>query len=135
MTERDKIFAIAKKEIIQVFPRVKGIYVFGSFAKNEDTKESDLDLAILLDRPADKVMLWDLAQEIAIKINRDVDLIDLFSASTVFQFQIISSGKRIDSQDLKACDSFEDLTYSMYIRFNESRQDTLDDIKKRGSIY
>ncbi len=135
MTKHEKIYAIALKEIRDAFPNVKGVYVFGSFAKSEEGKESDLDLAILLDKPADKVKLWDTAQNIAIQIQRDVDLVDLLSATTVFQYQIITTAKRIDTLDFKACDSFEDLTYAMYVRFNESRQETLDDIKNRGRIY
>jgi predicted nucleotidyltransferase len=135
MLEKNKIFKAALKEITESFPNVKGVYVFGSFAKGEETQESDLDLAILLDKPADKVKLWDVAQNIAIQIQRDVDLIDLLSTSTVFQFQIITTAKNIYSQDFKACDAFEDLTYAMYIRFNESRQEILDDIKKSGKIY
>lgn len=110
-------------------------WTYPSVSKEEETEESDLDLAILLDKPADTIKLWDLAQKIATRIQREVDLIDLLAATTVFCFQIISTAKRIDNQNLQSCDSFEDLSYSMYLRLNEQRKEILDEIKNRGRIY
>ncbi len=130
-----EVFSIAIDEIKKEFPKIKGIYVFGSFAKKEHNDNSDLDIAILLDKPADTVTLWNVSQNIASRIQRDVDLIDLLAASTVFRFQIISTAKRIDTLNLKTCDAFEDLTYGMYIRLNDERKEILDDIKERGRIY
>lgn len=129
------ISSIALAEIKKAFPTVQGVYLFGSFAKGEETKESDLDIAVLLEKSAGSVILWNIAQNIACKIQRDVDLIDLLAASTVFRFQIISAAKKIDNQNPKSCDSFEDLTWSMYLRFNEERKELLEDIKNRGRIY
>jgi predicted nucleotidyltransferase len=129
-----EIFQIAKEEIHKIYPKVKGIYVFGSFASRTETKDSDLDIAILLDKPAESTVLWNLAQNIAYRIHREVDLIDLFTASTVLRFQIITTAKRIEESDFKACDLFEDLSFSMYIRFNEERKGILEDIKKTGRI-
>lgn len=43
----------------------------------------------------DKYILFIAAQELAAQIGQDVDLIDLGSASTVFQAQIVHTGKII----------------------------------------
>lgn len=131
----NEIVTIALEEIRKTFPSVQGVYLFGSFAKAEENSESDLDLALLLDRPANTITLWNVAQNIAVRIQRDVDLIDLLTASTVLRFQIISSAKRIDHQNFKSCDSFEDLSWAMYLRLNEERKEILSDIENRGRIY
>lgn len=132
--QRNEIFSIAQEEIRQAYPQVKGIYVFGSFASKTETQDSDLDIALLLDKPADSVTLWNVAQNIAYRIHREVDLVDLLAASTVFRFQIVTTAKLIDCQDFKSCDLFEDLSYSMYLRFNEERKEILEDIKNSGRI-
>lgn len=135
MMNKEEIYSVAVEEIRRSFPEVKGIYVFGSIVSDFFNENSDLDLAILLNKPADPLLIWEVAQNIAYRINRDVDLIDLLNATTVMRFQIISTAKRIDTQNFPACDQFEDLAYSMYLRFNEERKDILEDIKKSGKIY
>ncbi len=109
--------------------KIQGIYLFGSFNTEYQITESDLDLALLLDEKSDPLSIWQLAQAIALTINRDVDLIDLRAASTVFQYEIISSGTLVYCNDAKACDEFADLTYSMYLHFNDERKEIIDDIE------
>jgi predicted nucleotidyltransferase len=114
---------------------LNGIYVFGSFATQTQTVSSDLDLAILPDTAIDPEALWSISTKIAHAINRNVDLIDLSQASTVFRAQIISTGIRVQSKNEVTCDNFEDLAYAMYIRLNDERQEILNDIKERGTIH
>ncbi|WP_235907211.1 nucleotidyltransferase domain-containing protein [Niallia circulans] len=53
-------------------------------------------MAFLCDNKVqDKYILFIAAQELAAQIGQDVDLIDLGSASTVFQAQIVHTGKII----------------------------------------
>jgi predicted nucleotidyltransferase len=117
-------------------PGLKGIYLFGSRAKGSANSQSDYDLAILLDRPLnDALKKWNIAQELAIKLNVDVDLVDLKDASTVMQFQVISSGKRLYSSDIAYCDTFETFVYSSYLRLNEERREILDQVRASGKIF
>jgi len=113
-------------------PDIDAIYIFGSHGSLYETQDSDLDIAILALASIDPIQRWELAQDIAYIIHRDVDLIDLRSASTVLRFEIISSGKRVFCRDSDLCDSFETTVYSAYVRFNDERRDLLNDIKKRG---
>ncbi len=119
--QHTKILGVAKEKIINSFPDALAIYVFGSFGTKYEHKESDVDLAILAPTSIDSYTLWNLAQEIAIEIDRDVDLIDLKSASTVFQHVIISSGTRFYTKDATRCAFFENSTSSMYLRFKDDR--------------
>ena len=80
----------AIQTIVEALPDVAGIYIFGSAGTNFEKKDSDIDLAILTISPILPAFLWDLSQIIAVHLSKDVDLINLKDASTVFCFQIIS---------------------------------------------
>lgn len=74
------------------------IYLFGSAATGHVRPDSDIDIAFLSDkRSLDQRFM--LAQQSAERLQRNVDLIDLKQASTVFQAQIVSSGKVIYCAD------------------------------------
>lgn len=69
--------------------------VFGSQARGTPRQDSDLDLAILALGYIDPNLLWSLSNEIANLVNCEVDLLDLRAASTVMQYQVISTGKTV----------------------------------------
>jgi uncharacterized protein len=129
-----KILEQAVVIIKTAIPEVIAIYLFGSFGTEFATASSDLDLAILVKGKMDKVALWNLAQEIAIKINKDVDLIDLAHASTILSFQIINNDKRLYCSDNYACAMFENVVDSEYLHFKELRAGLMKDISERGRI-
>lgn len=118
---------VAIDEILNAFPRAVAVYRFGSFGTQYQRKESDLDLAILISESVDSLKLWNLAQGIASKINTDVEIINLFDASTVFRHQIVTTGTRVYCSDTKKADSVENNYISMYLRLNEERADILKD--------
>lgn len=109
-------------------PSIAGIYLFGTFGTDYERKDSDIDLAILGEKVPDTVALWNIAQEIAQAIHRDVDLINLGESSTVFRYQVITEGKRIFTSNTLLCDQFELQALSRYYHFNEARQDILQGI-------
>ncbi|MEB8740534.1 nucleotidyltransferase domain-containing protein [Bacillus cereus] len=111
------------------------IIVFGSIAENREREDSDIDIAYLSDINLGNYERFLLAQELADIVHKDVDLVDLSKASTVFQAQIIHAGKTIFCSDEERKVIFEMKTLKMYSKLNEERQIVFDDIKKRGSIY
>ena len=118
-------------------PGLVAIIVFGSFGTEYERKESDLDLAILTEEPAnslDPVQLWNLAQELARTINSDIELIDLRQASTVFCFQVLSTGTPIYCANDVILARFDTMIMSMYQRLQEERKDILNDYQK-GHFY
>ena len=123
------ILNIAIKAILEKLPDILAIYVFGSFGTEFERKESDLDLAILPQKKVDTVNLWELSQIIASKINREVQIVDLLSASTVFRHEIITSGRRIYCDDQSQSDFIENVYLSRYLRFNDERIDILNDYR------
>jgi predicted nucleotidyltransferase len=111
------------------------IYLFGSSVKNTMREDSDIDIAFLSEKFIDTFDLFLLSQKLADLVGREVDLIDIKKATTVFQTQIISTGIVIYSRDEKKRAIFEMITYKSYARLNEEREEILDKIKESGSIY
>ena len=127
------------EEIIQIIcaklPTVQAIYLFGSVNTAFANAVSDVDLAVLAEKKIDNGITWQLAQEIAKLLKKDVDLIDLWQASTVMRREIINTGSRLFCKNAVWCDEFENTALSTYLRFNEERREILEDIQKRGSIF
>ena len=97
--------------------------------------DSDIDLALLSKQKLPEIKTWALAQTLAAKYSRDVDLIDLNQASTVMRMQVISKGQRIYCSNEQSCEMFEDFVFSDYARLNEERAGILEDIGQRGAVY
>lgn len=120
-SKHEAILTIAKTKILDKIPEVLAIYVFGSFGTKYERKDSDVDLAVLSNQKINAVALWNIAQEIAIEIDRDVDLIDITTASTIFRHQIVATGTRFFCKDIKRCDFIESIYISMYLKFKDDR--------------
>lgn len=131
------------KELIQTmtdnFPNTQAIYLFGSYAAGEQRADSDMDIAILLphneSEQAKDLSFSDLKFRLSDIAKVDVDLINLRLVSTVFQNEIINSGKRIYCADETAADEFEALTLSFYQKLNEERADILRDFFESNRAY
>ena len=91
-----------------------------------------MDLAVLARHPIPAFRLFELAQELAAQLHRDVNLIDLRSTSTVIR---ISTGECLAAPDEAARGEFEMYTYSDYARLNEERRDILKRISASGLVY
>lgn len=121
--------------IRQSVPGLIALYRFGSQAKGTAHPNSDVDLAVLARNPLPNMRRFELAQELATQLHRDVDLVDLRTASTVMRMQVISTGECLASQDEPARREFEMYAYSDYARLNEERRDIIKGIVKRGLVY
>jgi uncharacterized protein len=112
------------------------VYLFGSTVKGNLHKDSDVDIAFLSDqKELDNYEIFMIAQELASKLNRDVDLIDLKQASTVFQAQVVYNGKVIYCTNEQKKAQYELKTLKMYAKLNEERYEILKNINESGSIY
>lgn len=118
----------------QRLPTLQAVYLFGSHATGHAGPESDLDLAVLLPVAPDPVFIWELAGEIADLAGTAVDLVDMRSASTVMQFQIVINGQRLWAQSLPA-GLFECLVVSEKWALDTAREGVVSDILKSGKVY
>jgi predicted nucleotidyltransferase len=119
----------------QALPDLIALYRFGSQAKGTSRPESDMDLAVLVRYPIPALRRFELAQELAAQLHRDVDLVDLRSTSTVMRMQVIATGECVDSTDESARREFEMYVYSDYARLNEERREILKRINASGLVY
>ena len=126
---------IIVKHLRKAFSSLQAVYLFGSYAQGLQTEKSDVDIAFLCDEKIDNVERWRIAEALASKLDRDVDLVDLHTASEVMRMQVVSGGKRIYVKDFERVEAFEDLVYMLYIDLNENRAGILEDIMKRGTVY
>lgn len=115
-------------------PNALGIYVFGSRAQDTANADSDLDLAVLIEGYADPLVLWDLANQIAEKLDFHVDLLDLRAASTVMQYQIITTGRCVWAKDVQA-GLYEAFILSEKTSLDTARAELLQEIREDGAVY
>lgn len=121
--------------IRQSVPGFIALYRFGSQAKGTARRESDVDLAVLARNPIPNLRRFEMAQELAVQLHRDVDLVDLRNASTVMRMQVLSRGTCLDTQDESARREFEMYAYSDYARLNEERHEILKRISASGLVH
>jgi predicted nucleotidyltransferase len=119
----------------EALPGVRRVYLFGSRAVGEEWPDSDLDLAVVLDGPADPVSLWMAGEDIASRLDVDVDLIDLLTADTVLKHQIVTTGRRLFAADPMDAERYEIFILKDMMDLNEIRAPLIADIKRRGSVY
>ena len=135
--EHEKTNGIITK-VLQFLPDVLGIYLFGSFQTEYETPESDVDIAILLPLTS-KVdshsrEFRDLLFALMDELDREVDLINLRKVDTVFQHEIIQSGRLLYSSNPYPVEEFEMLTMSYYQKLNDERKEILQEILDSGMV-
>jgi predicted nucleotidyltransferase len=124
------IIQILKRRV----PSLLAIYAFGSRIQGMARPGSDLDLAVLVAGYADPLALFELAGELADVAGCPVDLLDLRAASTVMQYQIITTGERWWVRDAQAA-LFEAAIMSEKTELDTARSGLLADIQREGSVY
>jgi predicted nucleotidyltransferase len=120
--------------VLAKIPNLMAIYVFGSQAQGTPQSDSDLDLSVLAPGLIDPNVLWTLSNDIASLVNGDVDLLDLRAASTVMQYQVISTGKAMWDIGLQAR-LFEVSVFSEKLALDEAREPLLTTIAREGHVY
>ncbi|GAB6180170.1 hypothetical protein JCM14036_14890 [Desulfotomaculum defluvii] len=101
------------------------IMLFGSAVKGTFNETSDIDIAFLSDITHNDYDLFIIGQGLADMIGKEVDLVDLKNASTVFQAQIFFTGREIFCNDINKKRLFQVLTYKKYAKLNEERKPIL----------
>lgn len=124
--------------IVRHCPDVQAIYLFGSSGTEYERPESDIDLAVLLPHPSAKAAgnpaLRECHSALVDLLDRPVDLVNLRTVNTVFQHQVIQTGRRIFNAHPTASDTFEMLTLSYYQKLQEERASIVAEIVQSKRI-
>jgi uncharacterized protein len=104
----------------------KLIYIFGSITTNRVRKDSDVDIAILTDKKIDEYQLYMISQQLADDLKREVDIVDLKRASTVFKAEVLRNGKLIYNSDSQEKMHFQLGVLQDYVFLNERRREIIN---------
>ena len=110
------------------------IILFGSYSRNTQNVDSDIDIAIKAEK-LDRKMLFNLKQELEEITSKDIDLIDLDDISDSFRYEILMNGKLLYCADSYKFDMYKIDMMREYFELNESRKDIIKRIKEGGTIY
>jgi uncharacterized protein len=116
------------------FPHTIAVYAFGSQIQGHAGPQSDLDLAVLVAGYADPLARWQIASDLTDVVACPVDLLDLRAASTVMQYQVITTGQRLWSAGVQA-GLFECFVLSEKTALDTARAPLLVDIQSTGTVY
>jgi predicted nucleotidyltransferase len=133
--ERAKILSTAREVVLAALPETRALYVYGSFARGEERSDSDLDLAVLLPDGRRIPNAWELGSEIALRVKRDVDVVDLGRASDVLRHSVLSEGRALFAPSPDELLAWEASAMSRYARHREEIRDLLADFHRTGVGY
>jgi len=127
------------KTVLDFYSDVEGIYLFGTYGTEDARPDSDVDIALLLSPTRAKeirnIAISDCRDALEGELRREIDLINLRQVSTVFQFQIITTGQLIHTGSERAVQEFEMLTFSFYQKLNEERHSILESFYQTKRAY
>ena len=82
----ENVFTISKiKEIVKPISEkynVEEIYLFGSYARGEATKDSDLDFLVFGGKSFKLTMIFELAEELREAFQKEVDVFEIHEVNT-----------------------------------------------------
>ena len=111
------------------------IYLFGSYAKDLATEESDIDIAILLGKKMNKLQLYEHKMELVDRLGKEIDLIDLEEANIILKFQVVNSGINIYNKQSIEHYLYKYRVIGNYYQYKEDVQVVKNGIKKRGYVW
>ncbi len=109
------------KEVLKTQDEIIVAYLYGSTAKKQDNKDSDIDIGILIDENFEPDALYtsNIANKIEkkTKTGREIDVRILNDKSIIFLHQVLKNGKEILSKNEKKRIEFETNVYDRYLDF------------------
>ena len=114
----------------------QAIVLFGSYARNAQNKESDIDIAIKTSKSISKLEMFNLKNELEDIIKIDVDLINLDAElSDGFRYEILINGQTIFCKNQYEFDLYKLDMFREYLELSESRQMIINQLKEGKAKY
>ncbi len=102
------------RQYLEKDPEVIFAVIFGSYARGEAKKDSDIDLGIFFSRPPEGLELFDLMNRLSEIAGRDVHLVVLNKASPFLRHQVMKSRIVLTLKDRTIYRRFREKTISDY---------------------
>ncbi|MEW6351785.1 MAG: nucleotidyltransferase domain-containing protein [Thermodesulfobacteriota bacterium] len=126
------------RTVLDHYPDVQAIYLFGTHGTEDEWPDSDVDVALLLSpqqaKAAKHLAMSDLRFALEALLKKEVDLINLRRVPTVLQKEVIAADRRIYHANEYAADEFEMLTLSYYQQLNEERAEIIAEALATGRL-
>lgn len=132
MEEIKEKLELIKKYLIDNF-KCEAIVLFGSYSRNTQNAESDIDIAIKLKEKIGAKQLFCAKNELEDITNKDIDLIDLDNIQDGIRYEILINGITLYVEDELKFELYKLDMYREYLELNEARQIIIDNIKKGGN--
>ena len=87
------------KSVLNKFPALKIAIVFGSISRDQQTPQSDLDIAVAAEKPLSTEYKERLISALADAVGRPIDLIDLLRYEEPILSKVLTTGKVIYKTD------------------------------------
>lgn len=125
-TDRELVLDAARRALTRMLPNAWAIYVHGSFAREDERPDSDLDLAVLLPpgvKIADRLAL---AAEVSTAAGREADIVDLREANLDLVHALLRDGRTLSVRCEPETLLWEAEQMTDYGLFNSRRREILD---------
>lgn len=134
-SDHEFLFAAARDALLIAFPNVWAVYVYGSFARGDESSTSDIDLAVLL--PAEERIVDPLGviSTVSACTHREVDLADLRKVSDVLRREVLAEGRTLYVSRPDMVLEWEGTAITRYQRYREEVRDLLENFQKTGVGY
>ena len=132
---RKLILDTARDALVAAFPRAWAVYVYGSFARGDDSPRSDIDLALLL--PPDETIgdLLTVISDVSTRVHREIDLVDLRKVGDVLRREVLAEGQILYISQQDRVLEWEGTAISRYQRYRQEVSDLLKDFQESGIGY
>lgn len=107
------------------------IYQFGSSVSGKLHSASDVDFAFYSQKAYENYIVFLLAQDLSCKLGKEVDLIQLKMASTIFQKEVLSNCFVLFEKEKSNREEYEMILLKKYTRLNEERKEILENYERR----
>lgn len=118
-------------EILNGMIECEAIIIFGSYSRNTQNDESDIDIAIKTKKEVNKKTLYEISCKLEEELKKDIDLVDLDKIENDgFKYEILINGNLIYCENDYTFDLYKLDAYREYLELNEARKNIIDEMKK-----
>lgn len=123
------------KEYLLKNENIIAIILFGSYARKTENINSDIDIAIKLNKEISKKELFQLKLNLEDLVNKDVELLNLDEIADGIRYEILINGETLYARNEFYFELYKLQMYREYLELNESRMQIIENLKNGDGVY